>query len=95
MALILIDSPRDADVDQLLGSMEADLRYLLQSNQIPDVIIAKIAEVGYTTTDVFANIRDTAAELRTFVKEDPSVGPAPGALQQPSSRVGMQRESAL
>ena len=61
-----------------LRTMGAELIFLLESANIPQDIIAKFCELGYTDVDTFANMEVDAKEVRKMLKDDVGLDPAGG-----------------
>ena len=67
-----------ADAAEAIRKMGAELVFLLESAGIPQDIIAKFGDLGYSDVDTFANMEVDAKEVRKMLKDDVGLDPAGG-----------------
>ena len=78
MALTVADPFNDTMVTEEISKLSVDLRFLLETAGVPNQVQAKIGSLGITTSDVFAKVVSTEAELRTLLKDDVGMDPTAG-----------------
>jgi hypothetical protein len=81
-AIMLVDAPLDENIGTLISALESDFKYLLQTGKVPDIILAMMSELGYHSSDMFANVADTSADMRAFIKDDLTIDPIAGPAQR-------------
>ena len=69
MSLVVTDPPDEADVPKLLATLEADLGFLFEDNRVPQLVQAKVAALGLTSSRLFARAADDLAGVRRFTAE--------------------------
>ena len=75
MVLVVTNAFGDAEVATEISKLSVDLRFLLETAGVPNQLQAKISSLGITTSDVFAKVVSTEAELRTLLKDDVGMNP--------------------
>ena len=71
MAASLLTVPIAAGAaEALVAEMSSDLSFLLEKNNVPIEIQARVSELGFKSMDTWAMLDDTPAGVREFVKKD-------------------------
>ena len=75
MALQVVSPISDTALAAEMAKLETDFHFLLGSSKVPVQVMAKLASLGVTATEVFSKVVASEAELKQLLKDDVGLDP--------------------
>ena len=66
------------EVDEAVAGLDADLSFLLDDNNIPTAVQAKLGKTGYRTARLLGRAGETVPELKQMLLQDLTLDPSGG-----------------
>ena len=74
-AITLTDPVADGEVPEMLSKLQTDFRFLLEAAEVPQALLAKLASLEVTSTEVFSKLVSSEAELKDLLRTDVGFNP--------------------